>query len=73
MTYRQIIEDVRANILDGTWPPGHKLPSRSELTLTYSVAPATVQKAVAVLEGMGLVYGRQGSGVFVAPRPGDPP
>jgi GntR family transcriptional regulator len=67
MTYRRIIEDVRANVLDGTWPAGHKLPSRADLALAYGVAPATVQKALAVLEGMGIVYGRQGVGVFVSP------
>lgn len=63
--YRQIIADIASKIEDGTWPPGHKLPSRLALSTRYGVAPFTVHQALRVLKERGLLVGRQGQGVFV--------
>lgn len=63
--YRRIIDEISTLITRGTWPPGHRLPSRYVLAQMYGCSPATVQKALAVLEGAGLVAGQQGRGVFV--------
>lgn len=71
--YRQIVADVRARIASGEWPPGHKLPSTSELIEVYKVslgtatlAPSTLRHAIGLLIELGELRGQQGLGVFVA-------
>ena len=43
-----------------------RLPSYTELTERYGVAPNTVRRAVQVLKDEGLIVTRQGRGMFVA-------
>src|SRR4051812_23035273 len=54
-------------ILDGTLPPGAKLPTEQQLVSALGVSRTVVREAVAALRGDGLVVARQGAGVFVAP------
>lgn len=65
---RQIISDIKGKIVSGEWPPGHKLPSITELTQQYACSTTPVRVALSELQGAGLVQGRQGIGVFVAHR-----
>lgn len=65
----QIARDLRAQIFTGVFAPGTKIPSTSELKSTYGVSLMTVRAGVETLRREGLVYGRQGAGVFVAERP----
>jgi GntR family transcriptional regulator len=54
---------------DGTYPPGAKLPSESELRQQWGVASKTVRAALDQLRAEGLVVGRQGVGSFAREQP----
>ncbi|SDT48764.1 GntR family transcriptional regulator [Jiangella sp. DSM 45060] len=63
--YRQIADDLRAAIDDGTHGPGDRLPGENALMSAYGVARMTARQALAVLQQEGLAVARKGSGVFV--------
>lgn len=63
--YHQIADALREQMRDGTYPPGAKLPSESELRQQWGVASKTVRAALDQLRAEGLVVGRQGVGSFV--------
>lgn len=65
--YRQIADDVRAQIADGTLKPGEKLPSEPELMTKYDVSRIVVRQALADLKSEGAIIKQQGRGSFVAP------
>lgn len=66
----RIAEDLRRQILDGTYPPDSKLPTEDELRSLYRVARGTVRDALEILEYSGLVEIRAGryGGTFVRNR-----
>jgi DNA-binding GntR family transcriptional regulator len=66
--YRQIADDLRRQIEDGTIPPGRRIPSMVELEQTYNVARDTLRKATQVLKDEGLVQTVQGMGIYVVDR-----
>jgi GntR family transcriptional regulator len=65
--YRQIIDQVRRQIMAGQLPEGFKLHSVRELARHLRVNPMTVSKAYAILEIEQLVQRTRGVGLFVAP------
>jgi GntR family transcriptional regulator len=67
--YRQLVQQVRRDVMLGRLRPGDQLPSVSEVVSTLSVNPNTVVKAFSELEHQGLVVRRQGVGTFVAAAP----
>jgi GntR family transcriptional regulator len=67
--YRQLVEQVRRDLMLGRLQPGDQLPSVKEVVDSLSVNPNTVVKAFAELEHQGLVVRRQGVGTFVASPP----
>ncbi|WP_017598588.1 GntR family transcriptional regulator [Nocardiopsis lucentensis] len=67
--YLRIAEDLRHQILEGTLPPGERVPSESELIHRYGVAQGTVRKAMTELRTRGLVETFHGRGTFVRSRP----
>lgn len=67
--YRQLVQQVRREVMLGRLKPGDQLPSVSEVVGSLSVNPNTVVKAFGELEHEGLVIRRQGVGTFVAPSP----
>lgn len=71
--WRQIADSLRAQIEDGTIPPGSKIPSTVELEAEWEVARETIRKAVNHLKGEGLVEGVQGMGIFVTEPDSEPP
>jgi DNA-binding GntR family transcriptional regulator len=72
--YRQIAEDLRAQIESGEYPPGARLPTKAELMAQYHVAVNTVERAIEELRQAGLVETAQGAGMFVRePLPGSAP
>lgn len=65
-SYLQVAAAIRARIADGTWPPGHKLPSRSALGAEFGgVGDNVVRRAQEALITEGLLEGRAGSGTYV--------
>jgi GntR family transcriptional regulator len=67
--YQDIVEELRASILDGRLDPGERLPSENELAERYGTSRPTVRRAIALLKAEGLVSTAQGRGVFVRARP----
>ena len=67
--YRQLVQQVRRDLMLGRLRPGDQLPSVKEVVGSLSVNPNTVVKAFSELEHQGLVVRRQGIGTFVAAAP----
>ena len=67
--YRQLVQQVRRDVMLGRLQPGDQLPSVKEVVDSLSVNPNTVVKAFGELEHQGLVIRRQGVGTFVAAAP----
>jgi GntR family transcriptional regulator, transcriptional repressor for pyruvate dehydrogenase complex len=63
--YRKIVEAIMADIADGRFPVGSRLPPERDLTERFKVSRPTVREAMIALEMQGLVEARKGSGVFV--------
>lgn len=61
----QATQHLRAQITQGEWPVGTRLPGENALARTLGVGRSTVREALRALAGAGLVQARQGSGVFV--------
>jgi DNA-binding FadR family transcriptional regulator len=66
----QIVEDLRARILDGTLADGSKLPAERELAAYYDVSAPTIREAVRVLTAMGLIRMRNGARATVTAQGG---
>ena len=67
--YRQLVQQVRRDVMLGWLRPGDQLPSVKEVVNALSVNPNTVVKAFSELEHQGMVVRRQGIGTFVAAAP----
>ena len=63
--YLQIIEFIKSQIISKKYLPNQKLPSVREFSLMFEVNPNTIQKALAELEDMGLIYTERTNGKFV--------
>ncbi len=57
---------ILQRIRDGTWPPGHKLPSENDLVRQFNVSRMTVNRAMRELSLEGAILRLQGVGSFVA-------
>ena len=67
--YRQLVQQVRRDVMLGRLRPGDQLPSVKEVVDALSVNPNTVVKAFGELEHQGMVVRRQGVGTFVSSAP----
>ena len=63
--YIQLVEQMKNYIISGRFEPGERLLSVRELALKSKVNPNTMQRALAELEVMGLVFTERTSGRFV--------
>ena len=63
--FRRIADALRADIEQGTYPPGSRLPSEADLVSHHGVAKETVRAAIRQLRKEGLVETRKGAGAFV--------
>lgn len=63
--YTQLLEQIEMRIISGIYPPGSQLLSVRELAAEASVNPNTMQKALAELERMELVYTKRTAGRFI--------
>ena len=64
--YRQVIDQVKRQIMAGQLSEGQQLDSVRELAARLRVNPMTISKAYALLEVEGLAERRRGIGLFVA-------
>lgn len=61
----QATGQLRAQIADGAWPVGTRIPGETTLAEALGVGRSTIREAIRALAGEGLVRPRQGSGVYV--------
>lgn len=64
---RGVVEHIQRLILRGGLKAGDRLPAQRELAEQLGVSRPSLREGLTVLETMGLVSVRVGSGVFVAP------
>ncbi len=67
--FQQIVNQMQQAIHEGRLQRGARLPTERELSVTFGVSRAVVREAIKVLEAMGLVESRQGSGLYVRNDP----
>ena len=63
--YLQIIRYIQQGLAAGTIQDGDELPSRRVVSALLAVNPNTVQRALAELEGTGLLHTQRTAGRFV--------
>lgn len=63
--YRQIADELLAQLRSGVHPIGAMLPTETELCALYGASRHTIREALRLVEEAGLVSRRQGSGTSV--------
>ncbi|MET9593337.1 GntR family transcriptional regulator [Streptomyces sp. NPDC006516] len=63
--HHDIADDLRHQIMTGSIKPGDRLPSEAGLAARYRVSTVTLRRALAVLQGEGLVEKIHGKGNYV--------
>ena len=63
--YLQIIEHIKKQIISKNYLPNQKLPSVRDLSFEFKVNPNTIQKALAELEDMDLIYTERTNGKYI--------
>lgn len=60
--YKQVVEELKRQIISGKYKNGELLPSEKELIDSFGVSRITIRKALAVLADMGYIQTSQGKG-----------
>lgn len=63
--YIQLLEYLKIYLISGVFKCGEKLPSVREFATTFKVNPNTMQKALAELESLDLIYTERTNGKYV--------
>lgn len=63
--YIQLLEYMKIYLISGVFKSGEKLPSVRDFATTFKVNPNTMQKALAELESMKLIYTERTNGKYV--------
>jgi DNA-binding GntR family transcriptional regulator len=66
--YASLADELRRRIVDGLYEPGRPIPTEGALMREFKVSAITVRRALRELTFEGMLFGRQGLGVFVADR-----
>src|SRR6185312_14023553 len=69
--YRELAEKLRADIENGVYTVGRKMPTENVLQSMHNVSRHTVREALQILRTDGLIYKVQGSGTYVSGRQHD--
>ncbi|APX10311.1 phosphonate metabolism transcriptional regulator PhnF [Tateyamaria omphalii] len=71
--WRSIAATLSAEIADGEYRPGDKLPTEAEMAARFGVNRHTVRHALSALVEAGTIHTRRGAGAFVTQTPTDYP
>ena len=63
----QLREMLLADLRNGRWRPGERLPAERQMMASFKVGRSTVRRALTQMKGMGLITQAVGSGTYVAP------
>ena len=63
--YIQLLEYMKIYLISGVFKSGEKLPSVRDFATTFKVNPNTMQKALAELESLNLIYTERTNGKYV--------
>ena len=63
--YLQLMDTLMQAITSGALPAGSRLPSVRDLAAEAGVNPNTMQRALAELERLGLIYSQRTAGRFI--------
>ena len=63
--YIQLLEYMKIYLISGVFKCGDKLPSIRDFATTFKVNPNTMQKALAELESLKLIYTERTNGKYV--------
>lgn len=64
--YTKVIKDIKEKILSGELKNGDRLPSEREMAEKLEVSRTSIREAIRVLEIMGLIESKRGSGNYIA-------
>ena len=64
--YQIIVDEIKSNILSGSYMVGEKIPTESALQDHYQVSRQTVRKAILELANEGFLRSEKGSGTYVS-------
>jgi GntR family transcriptional repressor for pyruvate dehydrogenase complex len=65
-SYEQVVEQLLERIHGGEFAPNQRLPTERELGELFGVSRGVIREAIKVLNSLGVVESRQGSGTYVA-------
>lgn len=68
LLYLKVIEKLKADIENGTYEEGEKLPSEFELSKQLGISRATLREALRILEDENVLIRKHGVGTFVRTR-----
>ncbi|MET0964123.1 MAG: FCD domain-containing protein [Noviherbaspirillum sp.] len=63
----QLKEMLLADLRNGRWRPGERLPAERQMMASFKVGRSTVRRALMQMKDMGLITQSVGSGTYVAP------
>jgi len=64
--YTTVAQELKRRISTQIYAPGTRIPTEGELVREFNVSAITVRRAIRDLTTEGLLFGRQGLGVFVS-------
>jgi GntR family transcriptional regulator len=64
-SYLQLADSLRADVADGQYSVGDRLPAVRDLATKFNVSNATANRAINVLQQEGVVVSRPGIGTVV--------
>src|ERR1700728_1346044 len=63
-----VFEQLIANVVNGTWKAGDRLPAERDLCQQFGIARTSLREAMKAMELVGMLDSRVGDGTFVCPR-----
>lgn len=63
--YQQVAIEIAKRIVSGQYNEGEKLHARSTIAVNFHVSPETARKAIIILNDLGIVESKHGSGVYI--------
>lgn len=70
--WKQVYAVMAERIVDGTYPPGRRLPSAMAICDEFGISQVTAKRVLTELRAAGLAYMEPGIGTFATELPQPP-